>query len=598
MQTLQYGFRMRGARAAVHRVALLAALLSGPGCDRTASPSGPTAPGRTRADVQRATVGTESRYVWTAANHRLALDIPKDARLEVGFGVSPTWPKELDAVNVSVGLDDRVVVQTRVERPPKDRNQWHDATVDLGALAGQRATLTLDASVTGAMAGAQIVWTTPQVVPAASAAATRPNVILISIDTLRADHLGCYGYARETSPNIDRMAGEGVVFSDLVASSSWTLPATISMLTGLDPPRHGRVAVGLPPQEPKLEMLADRMWELGYDTAAFVGGAFVAESMGFGQGFDRFWEVPDGGTGGDTLQRMVGESEPWMRARRGRPFFLFLHTYHVHLPFQPPPPYDTLFDPSYDGPYRTAFTIKDSMDLLKAKRGPFDPRILQHLAALYDGEIRDMDDAVGDLLRFLDASGLARDTCVLFTSDHGEEFGEHGGLHHHDAKLFQELIRVPLVVWCPSRVSGGRVVDGLASHADIVPTVLELAGGTAPEDIDGQSLFAVLQGRGHPSRTFALSEVDGSVARKTGTARSIRSARYKLITSSIDSSEQLFDLQTDPTETRNVGPAQIELAQELRAVAGPPGTAAVPATPAEAPDDATRERLRALGYVE
>jgi arylsulfatase A-like enzyme len=222
---------------------------------------------------------------------------------------------------------------------------------------------------------------------------------------------------------------------------------------------------------------------------------------------------------------------------------------------------------------------------------------LDHLASLYDGEIRAMDTAVGDLLRFLRSTGLARNTCVFFTSDHGEEFGEHGDVLHSKAKLYRELLHIPLIVWCPARFAGGHTVSAIASHTDIVPTILELTGSTVPADLDGRSLVPPLRGNRAPIRDFALSEVHGSIERKPGEVTAVRTTEYALIESSIDGSTMLFDLTVDPGEKHDVGKERPEMIDALRAaVAGNPLVPDAAANPPVTPDDATLEQLRALGY--
>jgi arylsulfatase A-like enzyme len=232
------------------------------------------------------------------------------------------------------------------------------------------------------------------------------------------------------------------------------------------------------------------------------------------------------------------------------------------------------------------------------RAGKYDPAVVDHLSALYDGEIRAMDVAMGDLLDFLSATGLDRKTCVLFTSDHGEEFAEHGDLMHSRAKLYEELIRVPLIVWCPARFRGGRVVSGIVSHPDILPTALEIVGSAAPPNLDGASLLPALQAGAEPTRDVAISEVDGSIERKQGTVRALRTDQHKLIESSIDASEMLFDLPADPTEVRNLRQERPDLAQELRAAGRRRAAPAVAAAPVVTPDAGVLERLRALGYID
>lgn len=597
-----------------HRTHLLLAWISLAlsGCseqfDAPAARPGPVV--TARANLSRAMIGDESRYVLRGKTHRLPIAVPPNATLEVGFGLAPppvaeyfpgAWPKNLGEARFSVAFEDGGGTQTlaaeRVVRPEDKPNQWHDVTVDIGALAGKRGTLILIASGPGeTLSDSDVVWSNPRLSAPGTHAHT--NIILISIDTLRADHLGCYGYAPPTSPNVDRMASEGVVFRTAIASSSWTVPSHTSIFTGLDPTRHGVVKVFYRALPPALDTLAELLWDQGYETAGFVGGAFVSNVWNFGQGFDRYRENLETQRGeADTLSWSLEHAKPWLKQRRARPFLLFLHTYQVHLPYTPPPPYDRLFDPDYSGPYELAFTEKDA-ELLE-KSGPLDPRVLRHAAALYDGEIRAMDDTLGELFEFLRTTGLAENTCIVFTSDHGDEFGEHGGLSHNHMKLYDELIRVPLIIWCPSLVPGGRVIDGLASHTDILPTVLELTGTEVPAGLDGVTLVPALRGERLPDRIVTISEVDGSVGKREGTVKAFRTGRHKLIESTLDGSQKLFDLNADRGETTDLAAKQPEVASQVRALAGGrPSEPAAGAAPTVTLDNVMRERLRALGYTE
>jgi arylsulfatase A-like enzyme len=559
-----------------------------------------------RAELDHVTIADESRFALHGKQHRLPLRIPAAARLDVGFGVVPqayskrAWPGDLAFVDFSVtyqhGASSGLLAQQRITLPAQGLGQWHDVTVNLDGLAGTDGMLVLEATPSSPAApDSDFVWTNPRLNTGGASTAT--NVILISIDTLRADHLGVYGYAPPTSPNIDRMAAAGTVFRNFVASSSWTLPSHASMLTGLDPQRHGAVQFLLfGPLPAELDMLAELLWDRGYETGGFVGGGYVGNYWNFGQGFDRYKEnMVSQWADSDTLQWSVDQAKTWMEERHGRPFFLFLHTYQVHMPYTPPPPFDTAFDPEYRGPNARGLTMTDLRTLQRTS--DVDARFLRHMEALYDGEIRAMDATLGDLIEFLRTSGLARNTCVIFTSDHGEEFREHGGLFHRQAKLYEELVHVPLIVWCPARFAAGRSIDGLASHTDIAPTILELTGAPVPDGLDGRSLLAALEGKEQRGREVAISEVDGSIVQKTGTVKAIRTDRYKLVESSIDGSEKLFDLRADPDERRDLRSEEPAVARQVQALAGardgkPPVAAAQVATP----DAGVRERLRALGY--
>jgi Sulfatase len=284
-----------------------------------------------RAELERIAIDSETRSVLRGKTHHFAVTVPADAELDVGFGVPGTgrawklWPSDIERVAFTVAFAHdgtrETLAQRRIERPPDGATQWHDLTLDLRPLAGRRGSLILEADAyppaaflqpTPAVFGGipvsiprlpPVVWTIPRLRQPSANAPT--NLILISIDTLRADHLGCYGYHRPTSPNVDRMAAEGVLFRNAVASSPWTLPSHASMLTGLDPARHGAVKFVFVPMSHSVDTLAELLWDVGYETAAFVGGGFVSNFFGFSRGFDRFWENPARQTESDSLKSIV-----------------------------------------------------------------------------------------------------------------------------------------------------------------------------------------------------------------------------------------------------------------------------------------------------
>lgn len=556
----------------------------------------------TQNNLRRVTVGIESRYALRGNDHTFALTIPPNATLELSVGVLEAAPASVrGGVEATAIFETGSGAVTFLHRTiggahgRLDPKVWHDFTVPLAALSGQQGTLKLRlGNTTGnAKATDAVVWGNPLLVPATPRAAT--NIILISLDTLRADRLGCYGNERDTSPNIDRMAREGVLFQRAISSSSWTLPSHASMLTGLDPYHHGAIRYGKStPVRDELDTVAEQMWRAGWETAGFVGGGFVDGAFGFAQGFDRYRSQASQSF--DSLEQNAGEAMRWIEPRVHRPFFLFLHSYQVHAPYAPPPPYDQLYDAAYDGPLRGRVATNDGVTLIQ------HPRILEHARALYDGLIRYADQTVGSLLDYLRASGLDRSTCVLLTSDHGEEFMEHGGVMHGHAKLYNELTHIPLIVWCPSQLAGGRTVPEVVSQVDITPTILELAGQPIPADIQGHSLVSLARGQAAAPGRAVVSETDGSVEGGAGTILSITTNRYRLIDPKFPKEQprQLFDHVDDPAEQTNLYQSRPDLAQQLTGMlketmaqrTGPPATAPQPVML----NPAQEEFLRALGY--
>ncbi len=404
-----------------------------------------------------------------------------------------------------------------------------------------------------------------------------PNVLLISIDTLRADHLACYGYERETSPRLDRLAAEGVRVERCVAPTSWTLPSHVSMLTGnpisvhgIDDDRRWEVqGPGGAPVSPTLhgKFLPEALASEGYRSAGFFTWKYLDPRYGFGPGFESwerlghtFYSHPVVGAeyreldaAGDveglkallaqhptlfdaahnTSPEVVERTTQWLSAHAergaGQPFFLFAHFFDVHDPYVTPEPYHSMFDPDYDGPIDgMRITSPDS-----PVHAGMDPRDLHNLVARYDGGIRYVDDQVGQVLDHLDSLGLAENTLVIVTSDHGEEFFEHGKKTHRQ-QLYPESIQVPLILRWPAGIPAGRVLRGTAGLVDIAPTVAHATGADFGHPLGGHSLLPLppddtLEERSYlselllfdqgpvPLRQFALSE--GAQRASIGRAR-------------------------------------------------------------------------------
>jgi len=386
----------------------------------------------------------------------------------------------------------------------------------------------------------------------------RPNVLLISIDTLRPDHLGSYGYERDTSPRIDRLASEGVRFANHISSSSWTLPAHAALFTGMADSVHGCVNATDTALAPEFTTLAERFHSAGYTTGGFFSGPYLHPAFGLGQGFDSYTDCMSYAQsieGRETAEWSMAEdvmrashrdvtnpavyarARDWIDANKGEPFFAFAHFWDVHFDFIPPAPYDTMFDPDYTGDISG-----DDFFFDKRINKDLAERDKQHLEALYDGEIRWTDDHIGKLLDDLDTWGLAENTIVVLTSDHGTEFFEHGGKAHRTT-LFDELIRIPLVVRYPGHLLAGTVVDAQTRLMDVGPTVCELAGIPAGP-VMGSSLVALAHTGKPDFDNTAISELF-SVGREL---RSSRTRETKFIDDIGRNTFYWFDLESDPGE--------------------------------------------------
>jgi arylsulfatase A-like enzyme len=411
---------------------------------------------------------------------------------------------------------------------------------------------------------------------APSPPASRPSVVLISIDTLRADHVHCLGYHRETTPVIDRLAAEGALFTQHVSNTSWTLPSHASMLSGLPETVHGvedddRVI------DPARTLLAEVFQAAGYRTGGVFSGPYLHPTFGFGQGFEVYenavvakpppgqadWETLNDtdrmriinrytyqvSTGPEVVARALG----WLDSLRDdEPFFLFVHLFDCHWDYMPPERYWRRFDPDFDDAgfdgRRFAANPQIAPDMPK--------RRLEHLIARYDGEILFTDEMVGRLVDHLDLRDRLDETLIVVTSDHGEEFFEHGQKGHRN-NLFDESLRVPLVVRLPGAVPAGARIDDQTSIVDVAPTILSLCGVPAPREMRGRDLTPLVTGGGG-RHVAGDSLAAGRLAVPGGPyQRFLRSARSKLITAkpNRDASSELetllfFDLADDPRELR------------------------------------------------
>lgn len=330
-----------------------------------------------------------------------------------------------------------------------------------------------------------------------------PNLLLIVVDTLRADHLSFHGYERNTTPQLtELLAAGGIVFENAYAPASWTAPSMASILTGLDPsrlvPRQDLRAFGIPRGE---ATLAKSLRARGYSTAGFVGNLFVHQGMGFAQGFDDYWVVPgDYESIPKPAETVLEPALAWLEARRGRedPFFLYVHFMDPHDPYTSPLLLEgkSEFYPEYSGPIRGDHVHPLNEGSMSLSADPASD--VRQLVALYDSEILHLDQAAARLISAAERVS-SRPTMVVFTSDHGEEIQDHGGWTH-GRTLYEEIVHVPLAVRVDGLLRGGRRIAGNVSTIDIAPTLLSAAEGPV-NGLDGQDLLpTILDPRRAPAR--------------------------------------------------------------------------------------------------
>lgn len=370
----------------------------------------------------------------------------------------------------------------------------------------------LPALLVGLLAAAAVGCGGPAVAPAPAPVPPQPpqagfepratrGYILISIDALRADHLGPYGYPKPTSPFLDELARRATVFDHAFAQVPSTLPSHMSMFTGLYPAEHGV----FPPSAvlaPEVRTLPEILLHAGFRTAGHTEGGYVQGGYGFARGFQEWTDTPY--TDDTDVERTFGRGTAFLETVRPEErFFLFLHTYAVHDPYWPPEKYRRMFWP---GPPPPGAGEPSGPHFAAINNGLAEttPEAVEYFEALYDASIRYVDDVLRQFFADLEASGLAADTTVILTSDHGEEFLEHGKLVH--TQIYPECLHIPLIVVHPAQAQGTRIGQ-LAQTIDFAPTIYDLASLTPPAGLSGRSLTPQLRSPERALSGEAYSEV-------------------------------------------------------------------------------------------
>ena len=455
--------------------------------------------------------------------------------------------------------------------------------------------------------------------PAPRAAADLPNVVFFVVDTLRADRVGAYGHERATTPRIDQLAEAGVVMESASSQAPWTAASIATLFTSLYPSVHGidgGVVWGGGAQAGALPFatqrtlggsqltLAEHLRRSGYATAGFVSNVYVNSIFGFAQGFETFHDEHADYSGDVVrLKRRASETNrlvlDWIDGDLAEPFFLLVHYNDPHWPYAPPAPFGSawLDAEALDPAYRDH--LNSRIHTAGAPLANPGPREREQLLALYDGEIAYADHHLGVVVDALQRRDLKRPLMTIVSSDHGEEFLDHGSTSHGHT-LYEELLRVPLIFHWPGRLAPRRVSTPVGL-VDVAPTLLELLGldtDTADTVFQGRSFAAGLGGASLEARPVFAE------ATYTGDRRSIQTLGLKLIESRDPAALELFDLAADAAELRNLAASRQTDTARLeatlhewersngvtRSLAGGPG-------PSLRLDEATRERLRALGYL-
>jgi arylsulfatase A-like enzyme len=415
--------------------------------------------------------------------------------------------------------------------------KWQDKVVSLDAFAGKVVRLELSGEGAG-----EVAWSSPSiVVPKVELAEVAPakNVIVLLIDTLPAKKLRAYdGKSRVETPVLDNFAREGTVFERAQSPENWTKPSVASVLTGLYPMTHRTKE-----SESKLSanalMVSEVFKEAGLATATFLANGYVSDKFGFAQGWDHYTNYIRENKS-SAAENVFKEAGNWIEANKDKRFFVYIQTIDPHVPYDPP---EDLLKKYDSQPYNGVVSPRKTPDQLEqAKRNPpalkFNERDIERLHALYDGEVSYHDVHFGRFLDKLRALGIYDQTAFVITSDHGEEFNEHGS-YGHGHSMYQELLHVPLIARQPGVVPAGKRVPETVGTLDISPTVLAMAGVKIPEVMEGNNRLP--HARGDVPALPAVGFSDFLDDR-----RAIRAGRYKLILRGVNAT--LFDLVNDPNE--------------------------------------------------
>ena len=498
-------------------------------------------------------------------------------RLRLGVGATHplATPVRLTIGARRPGGDESPLIGTTLApQEPGASLAWRELTVDLLELpAGSEIYLRADSEEPWRPGDGLPAFAEPRIL--AGSADPRPNVLLLSIDTLRADRLSLYGYERETSPNLDRRArSAGINFSSVVAPAGWTLPSHVSMLSGVEAVRHG-VNNETTPFPSAMRFVAESLRDAGYETVAFTAGGYVSPEFGFSRGFESFRARRPKRRSVEVSRKELGHGidqiTAWLAEPRDQPFFAFFHTYEVHAPFWAREPYFERFGGvPEDVPAGYAFMTEDRRQKKRSfvipgpDGDPLPNPDRQVIERLYDSGIAYMDSQIERLFEALEASGQADNTIVVLTSDHGESLGEHDLIGHGQA--YDEVVMIPLVLWVPG-VEDSRSIDAQVRLVDVTPTILDLVGLAEPSaGLDGQSLRPLWEGSaGYEPRPAWIHAGRFGIAMRI--ADRLKYVWHRVPWGYFGVGEQLFDLREDPAESRDLSETDHELLSSARSQA-------------------------------
>lgn len=558
-------------------------------------------------------VADQARIVQGPGTLRFTLRVPPRAELRFQPGLHPGSTGAKASLWVGLGVEPGV--EHQLWRAASESLPGREVVVRLPVSAG--SVVQLSFHVDAEALSARGAWTAPRVLGARALPSIRPpqhsepdlakadglrralqdaGVVLVVLDAAGAKHFGCYGHRRRPTPEIDRLASEGVLFEHAYTPAVYTLAAMSSLFTSRPPDEHGNLDPGRG-RRLSSPMLAEVVAARGIHTAAFVANGMVGRAYGFERGFTEFHEVYDSPVDATEAEDFRPLLARFLAANQARRFFAWVHFREPHFPYDPKPPYDAMFG---EGPIPKALRSEAALLLaLDNRRRRALPAEIDHLERLYDGNLAYVDHEVGELRRSLEALGLLERTVLVIAADHGEGFWEHGHIGH-EVQVYEELAHVPLIVRFPlSAGLAGRRVKTLVDLSDLAPTIADVLGlwreASGRPPFSGVSLLPVL--RGAPGRSAVVTRDRGDAPRWA-----MRDERRTCILNSFDGTTELYDRAEDPGEKRNLASAKAFQAAECRQSlaawvverrfvgTGPSADAA--------PTASQRENLRALGYVQ
>jgi len=561
-----------------------------------------------------------SLYVHSPSTMTFEVAVPKQGRLHFGVGIT----EKKSPITFHVTVDSKDLYAKTVADP----DVWVDADLDLAAYSGRSVKLTFATSTE--KAGTVGLWANPLLTT--QGPKNRPNVLIYLIDTERADHTSLYGYARDTTPFLKKLGGQGLVFDDCQVQAPRTKQSTASLMTSLYSYTHG-IVHDYDTIPKGSTTLAEQLRAAGYVTASIVANPFAGRITGLGRGFDYLdeWAVVqryrtdahDRGTDSEAVNKIAF---PWLEQHKDEPFFLYLHATDPHAPYRPPAGFEEKFanpaeTPEFDRNYKSLggkikYAGGTVVNRAGAKQAGVNPdRFIRRAIDRYDGEILHNDSSLEQLVAKLKQLGTLDNTLIVVVSDHGEEFWEHGWTSHGHS-LYQELTHGVFLMWNPKLIPLPRRISEPVQLIDVAPTVLDLIGLKIPEIVQGQSLAPLAKGqpfqRRGPVMTSRFADPEakkiGFVPENRIDAVAFLDASWKFIYREKASEAgvnklELYDRRTDREEQKNLAaqnPQEVDrllaltskwmdAQKQIRGLLGQGAKATI--------NRQTLQQLRSLGYI-